>query len=302
MKKLIIVLFLISIKASYCFAQSKMMLFEDTLAIYGNILNNDTIQENRTKANYTFIKTLVSSLKEKNSFQYTYDSLQNIISIKKSDDNKFRIFSWFTQNDDGSYRFFGAIQMNNPNKLELYPLIDQTQQIQISVSLPDSTLTPEKWFGAVYYQILPVLGIKEPYYILLGWKGKNLSTNHKVVETLYFKDGKPQFGTAVLEKSAKSNDFAKRIVYTYTKEANMLLRYIKDEKMIVFDHLVASSEETAGIFDLYAPDLSYDGYKFKSGKWLIQENLKLSNLPDEDDEFFIDPAKDGQNIRPLIKQ
>lgn len=302
MKKLIIVLFLISIKASYCFAQSKMMLFEDTLAIYGNILNNDTIQENRTKANYTFIKTLVSSLKEKNSFQYTYDSLQNIISIKKSDDNKFRIFSWFTQNDDGSYRFFGAIQMNNPNKLELYPLIDQTQQIQISVSLPDSTLTPEKWFGAVYYQILPVLGIKEPYYILLGWKGKNLGSNHKVVETLYFKDGKPQFGTAVLEKRAKSNDFAKRIVYTYTKEANMLLRYIKDEKMIVFDHLVASSEETAGIFDLYAPDLSYDGYKFKSGKWLIQENLKLSNLPDEDDEFFIDPAKDGQNIRPLIKQ
>lgn len=302
MKKLLIVLFLISIKASYCFAQSKMMLFEDSLAIYGNILNNDTIQENRTKANYTFIKTLVSSLKEKNSFQYTYDSLQNIISIKKSEDNKFRIFSWFTQNDDGSYRFFGAIQMNNPNKLELYPLIDQTQQIQISVSLPDSSLIPEKWFGAVYYQILPVLGIKEPYYILLGWKGKNLSTNHKVVETFYFKDGRPQFGTAVLEKSAKSNNFAKRIVYTYTKEANMLLRYIKDEKMIVFDHLVASSEETAGIFDLYAPDLSYDGYKFKSGKWVIQENLKLSNLPDEDDEFFIDPAKDGQNIRPVIKQ
>ena len=72
MKKLIIVLFLISIKASYCFAQSKMMLFEDTLAVYGNILNNDTIQENRTKANYTFIKTLVNSLKEKNSFQFTY--------------------------------------------------------------------------------------------------------------------------------------------------------------------------------------------------------------------------------------
>ena len=302
MKKLIVVLFLVFVKASYCFAQSKMMLFEDSLAIYGNILNKDTIQENRTKANYTFIKTLVNSLKEKNSFQYSYDSLQNIISIKKSEDNKFRIFSWFTQNDDGSYRFFGAIQMNNPNKLELYPLIDQTQQIQISVSLPDSTLTPEKWFGAVYYQILPVLGIKEPYYILLGWKGKNLSTNHKVVETLYFKNGKPQFGTAVLEKSAKSNDFAKRIVYTYTKEANMLLRYVKDEKMIVFDHLVASSEETADIFDLYAPDLSYDGYKFKSGKWVIQENLKLSNLPDEDDEFFIDPAKDGQNIRPMIKQ
>ena len=302
MRKLIIVLFFLIIKTSFCSSQSKMILFEDSLAAHGQVFMNDTIQENRTQANYKFIRTLVNSLKEKNSFQYNYDSLKNVISIKKSEDSKFRIFTWFTQNDDGSYRFFGAIQINNPNKLELYPLIDQTQQIQLSVSLPDSTLTPEKWFGAVYYQILPVLGIKEPYYILLGWKGKNLSTNHKVVETLYFKDGKPQFGTAVLEKSAKSNDFAKRIVYTYTKEANMLLRYIKDEKMIVYDHLVASNEEAVGMLNLYAPDLSYDGYKFKSGKWVIQENLKLSNLPDEDDEFFIDPAKDGQNISPVIKQ
>lgn len=278
-----------------------MMLFEDSLAAYGNVFMNDSIQETRTQANYAFIKTLVSSLKEKNSFQYNYDSLQNIISIKKSEDNKFRIFTWFTQNDDGSYRFFGAIQMNNPNKLELYPLLDQTQEIQKSIAIEDEVLSPERWLGAVYYQILPVLGIKDPYYILLGWKGKNLTSNNKVVETLSFKEGKPVFGTAVLEQNPKSNDFAKRIVYTYTKEANMLLRYIKDEKMIVFDHLIAPSEQTVGMFDLYAPDLSYDGYKFKSGKWVIQENLKLSNLPDEDDEFFIDPAKDGQNTSSVIR-
>ena len=277
------------------------MLFEDSLAAYGKVFMNDTIQQNRTQANYTFIKTLVNSLKEKNSFQFNYDSLKNIVTINKSDDNKFRIFSWFTQNDDGSYRFFGAIQMNNPNKLELYPLIDQSQQIQISASYADDTLTPEKWLGAVYYQILPVLGIKEPYYILLGWKGKSLSANQKVVETLFFKEGKPQFGTAVLEQTYKSNDFAKRILYTYTKEANMLLRYIKDEKMIVFDHLIAPSEQTLGMFDFYAPDLSYDGYKFKSGKWVIQQNLKLSNLPNDEDDFFIDPSKDKQNTSSVIK-
>lgn len=302
MRKLTIVLFLLSIKASFCFSQSKMMLFEDSLAAYGQVFMNDTIQENRTQANYSFIKTLVNSLKEKNSFQYNFDSLRNVISIKKSEDNKFRIFTWFTQNDDGSYRFFGAIQMNNPSKLELYPLIDQTQEIEKTASVNDEALAPEKWYGAVYYQILPVLGVKDPYYILLGWKGKSLKANHKVVETLSFKDGKPQFGNEVLEKNFKSNEFAKRIVYTYTKEANMLLRYIKDEKMIVFDHLIAPSEETVGMFDFYAPDLSYDGYKFKSGKWVIQENLKLSNLPSEDDEFFIDPAKDGQNTSPVIKQ
>jgi hypothetical protein len=279
-----------------------MMLFEDSLKNFGNTFANDTIEENRTEANYKFIRTLVNSLKEKNSFNYPFQELKNLISVKKDEENKFRIFSWFTQNDDGSYRYFGAIQINNPNKLELYPLIDNTQNFNDTDQLKDSTLLPNQWYGAVYYDILPVKGIKEPYYILLGWKGIDLKNSSKVLETLRFNNGKPEFGVSVLENAFKSNEFNKRIIYNYTKDASMLLRHLKDEKLIVFDHLVSANDQAKSFTNLYAPDLSYDAYKFKFGKWIIQENIQLKNLPDESDELFIDPSKDVNVANPQIKQ
>lgn len=302
MKKITYLLLLILFKSSGLLAQSKMSLYEDSLKNLGLIITTDTIEENRVKANYTFIKTLVNSLKERNSYYYPFNQLSDFISVKKSDDNKLKVYSWFTQADDGSYRYFGAIQINNPNKLELYPLIDQTQNINKLPNLADTTLNQNQWLGAVYYQIIPVSGIKDPYYLLLGWKGKSALSNSKVIETLRFVDGKPVFGTAVLETGLKSNQFHSRYIFDYAKNAAMMLRYVKSENMIVFDHLVAPNQKSEGMTDFYAPDLSYDGLKLKQSKWVFQDNLKLKNLPDEADEFFIDPAKDSQNTSPVIKE
>ncbi len=301
MRKIIFILFLFLFKVTTSFAQNKLALYEDSLKNLGLIITTDTLESNRTQANYAFIKTLVSALKEKNSFYYPFNQLQNFISIKKTDDNKLKVFTWFTQADNGDYRYFGAIQVNNPNKLELYPLLDNSQSLKTLTNLTDTTLETSKWFGAVYYQIVPITGVREPYYLLLGWKGKSALANSKVIETLKFINGKPIFGSQVLETGLKSNLFHNRYIFDYTKSASMMLRYVKSENLIVFDHLVAPTQKSEGISDLYAPDLSYDGFKLKQGKWFFQENMKLKNLPDEADELFIDPAKDNQNIAPVIK-
>ncbi|WP_017258136.1 hypothetical protein [Pedobacter arcticus] len=299
MKKNIILLIFV-LQASYSFAQNKLSVYEDSLKNLGIVIARDSVEENRIQANYKFIKTLVEALKEKNSFYYSFKNLSDFVAIKKADDNKFRIITWFTQSDDGSYRYFGAIQVNNPNQLELYPLLDNTQSLTKLTGLEDATLETKKWLGAVYYQIIPVAGIKDPYFILLGWKGKNSLSSSKVIETLKFIDGKPIFGSAVLESKPKSKQFVNRMTFDYVKNASMLLRYVKDENMIVFDHLVAPDKKSEGMTEFYAPDLSYDGLKFKQGKWIFQDNLKLTNLPDEADEFFIDPSKDKQNTAPAL--
>ncbi len=299
MKKIILLL-VVLIQTNLSFSQNKLLVYEDSLKSLGIAITSDSVEENRTQANYKFIKTLVDALKEKNSFYYSFKNLSDFVSIKKADDNKFRIFTWFTQSDDGSYRYFGAIQVNNPNKLELYPLLDNTQSLSMQADLADITLETNKWLGAVYYQIVPITGIKDPYFILLGWKGKNTFSSSKIIETLKFTDGKPVFGSTVLESSPKSKAFVNRMIFDYIKDASMLLRYVKAENMIVFDHLVAPDKESEGMTEFYAPDLSYDGLKFKQGKWLFQDNLKLTNLPDENDELFIDPSKDSQNTSPVI--
>lgn len=299
MKKLI-VLFVVLIQTTLSFSQNKIAVYEDSLQNLGQAIVGDTIQENRTQANYKFIRTLVDALKEKNSFYYPFNKLKDFISVKKADDNKFKIFTWFLQSDDGTYRYFGAIQINNPKELELYPLLDNTQSLNRLTNLADTVLSNTKWLGSVYYQIIPVTAVKDPYFILLGWKGKSVLSSSKIIETLRFVDGKPVFGFPVLESALKSQNFASRLVFDYTKDASMMLRYVKNENLIVFDHLVAPDQKLAGMTDFYAPDLSYDGLKLKKGKWFFQDNLKLSNLPDEDDEFFIDPAKDNQNTAPVI--
>jgi hypothetical protein len=300
MKKVLVFLFLV-IGSKLSKAQDKIALYEDSLKTLGATFMSDSLEINRVQANYDFIRMFVNSLKEKNSFNYPYTQLQKFIAVKKSEDNKFRLFTWFTQLDNGDYRYYGAIQVNNPNKLELYPLVDNSQNLNLVTNLSDTTLATNQWYGAVYYQIVPVVGIKDPYYILLGWKGKNLQSNSKVLETMFFKEGKPFFGRQVLEQSPKSNVFNSRIIFTYTKDANMMLRYLKNDKMFVFDHLVPQNKALEGMFDLYAPDLSYDTYKFKFGKWVILENIKFTNVPEASDELFIDPALDSRNTDPVIK-
>ena len=64
--------------------------------------------------------------------------------------------------------------------------------------------------------------------------------------------------------------------------------------------MVAPDKKSEGMKEFYAPDLSYDGLKYKQGKWFFQDNLKLTNLPDEADDLFIDPSKDSQNTSPAI--
>lgn len=296
MKKLFIYLSLFLLNISGVFAQDKIIALEDSLKNLGTIITGDTIAVNRNQANALFIKTLVSALKEPASFGYSFEKLGKFIHIQKSEDNSFRIFSWFNQNDDGTFRYFGAIQKNNPNKLELYPLFDNSDNFKNRATLTDSTLNTNQWYGAIYYQIIPVLNIKEPYYILLGWKGKNYNSSSKIIETINFNTEKPTFGLDVLETSTKSNQFSKRIIFDYDRNASVLLKYMNDEKILVFDHLVGEKNQSK---DLYVPDLSYDGYKLKVDKWLFQENLKLKNPPTENEDLFIDPS--NQNNVPTIK-
>ena len=57
----------------------------------------------------------------------------------------------------------------------------------------------------------------------------------------------------------------------------MMMRYIPELDMIVFDHLSPSRPEYAGDLRFYGPDFSYDGFKFIKGVWVLQSDLDLRN-------------------------
>ena len=136
-------------------------IYKDSLISLGKKFINDPDDLERKNANYRFIRMLVSALKVPHSYNYSFDSVKSI-SVLNAPDNRFRIFSWHVMNQDGSYRFYGTVQMNTGDKLLMYPLEDYSPLLK---NPEDSVTDNRKWYGAQYYKIIRVAGSK-PHYVL----------------------------------------------------------------------------------------------------------------------------------------
>lgn len=273
---------------------SRLNTYQDSLRKISDLTYNALNDQEQLFANARFIKMLVTALKTPSSFSYPFDSLKSI-SIMKSPDNAFRIFSWFLPHEDGTYRFFGTIQMQTKDgSLKLFPLIDDTENIKDA----NQVTSNKNWYGARYYQVIPVASnSQQPYYILLGWKGKNAKSSKKVIEILSFdKAGQPVFGKAVID-GLKGQATKNRVVFEYNKLNTMTLNLDKTVGMIVFDHLAPLSKEMEGNFEFYASDSSFDAYKVVGGRLKLVENVEMKNEPNANDEYYADP-KDKQTKAP----
>jgi len=284
-----------------CFAQhsdesgrlKQLKVYEDSLTSLGKKFVNGDVDLERKNANYTFIKTLVSALKIPNSFLYPFDSVKSI-SIINSPDNRFRLLTWHVVNDDGSYRFYGTIQMNTGGNLKMYPLEDYSPLLK---NPEDSVTDNHKWYGAQYYKIIPVYSPKL-YYVLIGWKGNTVKSTKKVIDVLSFKDDRPELGLSVFDGNGKTR---KRVIFEYARQVSMLLRYVPEQNLIVFDHLSPPDPKLKDKRESFGPDLSYDGYKLKNGRWVYVDNLDMRNVPDNHDAEYIDPKKQAETDKGAIK-
>ena len=301
MKRLLLTCLIIPLLALSVFAQhsddtkyqNELRMYEDSLADLGKTFINADVDLARKDANYQFIKTLVTALKIPNSFLYPFDSVKSV-TIVNAPDNRFRLLTWHVMNDDGSYRFYGAIQINTGGQLKLFPLNDYSPLLKAP---EDSVVDNTKWYGCQYYKVIKVGGDK-PYYVMLGWKGNTAKSTKKVIEVLSFKNDKPVFGMSVFDNSRNK----KRIIFEYTRQASMLLKYVPDEHLIVFDHLSAPDENSKKLTETYGPDMTYDGYRLKEGRWEHVDNLDMRNVPDDKDKDYTDPKKQAAIDRSSDQQ
>ena|ERR1700761_6212788 len=298
MKKLFIIGLLTIVCPLFTFAQhssesenrKQLASLQDSLTRLGNTFINGEIDVDRKAANYQFIKTLVTALKVPNSFLFPFDSVKSI-SILNSPDNRFRIFSWHIVNMDGSYRFYGAIQMNTGGNLKLYPLEDYSPLLK---NPEDSVTDNHKWYGAQYYKIVRV-DATAPYYVVLGWKGNTEISTKKVIDVISFKNDKLSLGLPVFDEKGKSR---KRVIFEYSRQASMMLRYVPEQHLIVFDHLAPPDKKTANKPQTYGPDFTYDGFRLQNGRWEHVDNLDMRNMPDPHDADFIDPNAKTSDAKP----
>jgi len=230
--------------------------------LFDSISNNTNDSENE-QVNKTIIENLEQVLIIDGSFTYSFDSLENLGKISSSD-GKLRIYTWNLPYFNGTHKYFGFIQFMPKRKTDilLYKLLDQSEILESPEGL---ILADTSWFGALYYEIIEKEYNDTIYYTLLGFDFNNFLTKKKIIEILYFKDGEiPVFGKPLFKYQ---NELRSRIIFEYSSKASMGLKYNKELKMIVFDHLSPLKPSYEGLYMFYGPDFSYDGFKFNNGIW-----------------------------------
>lgn len=210
-------------------------------------------------------------LTDSESFTLNFASLSNYCKKVSSDDGQINILTWFVfYPHEFKYKYYGYIQYNNGHNFKFYKLFDNKQYIK---DINNSVLGIDNWYGCVYYEIITKKVGKTTLYSLLGWDGNDILTNRKLIEVLTINNNIPTFGYDFTIDNVKS----KRVIFNYSKQASMSLKWNADLKMIIWDHLSPSEAKFTGIYQYYGPDFSYDGLVFKQKQWLYVPDVDVKN-------------------------
>lgn len=239
-------------------------------------------EKERIEGNKKFLGVWSRIIGNPEILNYAFDSLKEI-SILSPKDKKFKLITWNLPKDDGTHAFFGFLLVNNSKRIktgflkheitksyEYFTLVDRSQ----TVKSPESYIgSPDKWFGMLYTQLIECDG----YYTLIGWDGNDKLTQRKFVDVIYFKpNGNAVFGKDVFKFPRKN---PKRLMFEYSTDVTMSLRYDEKRNQVVYSHLGSKQEGSVldGQFQYYGPDGSFDALEQKKGKWITIEDVDARN-------------------------
>jgi len=272
-------------------AQVPFRAYEDSLLVLQNTLYAAQNDEAKLDVNSKLKAVFERALKLENSFNYPFDSLKEIGRIY-APDKSFRIINWDILRDDGTHDYFGFVQVIDKKKKvhRLFFLTDKSNEIKNPANAAGDA---NKWFGMLYYKIIPVKVKRKKFYTLLGLDANDKLTTKKIIDVLYFtSDGSPHFG-ANLFKLDKG--YPKRMIFEYSAQVVMSLKYDEGNKQIIFDHLSPLQPKFEGQFQYYGPDFSFDAIEFKKGKWTYVPDVDARNNKTSKDANYNDPKEKNKN-------
>ncbi len=268
MRKLLLIVFAMFL-ASNVFAQIDLGGKEKELARnFESLLKADTDSLKLTICN-KIEDGFLEILTNEESFVYPFTELANMGKLTSPDD-LLRVYNWNCVLSDGTYRYFGILQIKEKKSIRVEKLLDSTSDMDM---MKQYSITD--WGGALYYQIIPIKQKGSRSYFLLGWDGNNYQTSKKLIEILNIDNkGKLSFGSPLIFWRGK---VLNRVVFEYAKQARMTIQYEEKAKRFVFDHLAPSKPIYQNQFEYYGPDFSYDAIEYRKGKWVLVENVDVRN-------------------------
>jgi len=276
-------------------ADSSFMLkvYEDSMKSLQYVRIYARTDREKDTANEKLFNWMKKALLLPGSFIYPFDSLKTI-GIIISPDKQFRIITWDVPKSGCAFGYYGFVQSYNTakKKYDLFVLEDHTADI---ANPKTAICTPNKWLGMLYYKIIKEKGSK--FYTLLAWQGYNKMITCKVIDALTFNtQGIPSFGKAIYSKlPATFKGNPKRVIFEYSAQVAMSLRYDEAKNRIIFDHLGPMEDGLEGQYQYYGPSFQLDALQWINGTWSYVENVEERNPSDKEDPLFNDPKHPTTN-------
>jgi hypothetical protein len=221
----------------------------------------------------SFSELLEKTLKTPNSLTLSFDSIP-YLKIISSKDGILRIFSWGAPKEEGEYLYYAILQRRMGDMESPLSDVYRLNDVKRNVFKPEEEiLRYPDWYGCLYYDIIETQNTGKTYYTLLGFDFNNGLSHKKYIDVLTFNSqGIPSFGAPVF---VDKTGIKSRIVFEYSAKAVMHLKYHPDLGKIVFHWLYPIVPEKKDDKSYYVPDVTYDGYEFKLGKWMKEKHILI---------------------------
>jgi hypothetical protein len=260
-----------------------MEVYEDSLIYYADSIAIALEEEERNQANLRLIKIMKGALKLPESYNHSFTRLGKRINVISPTDKSFKIINWEVPKQVGTSRYYAVIQFSNG---QVYPLIDISDLIPRQQE--DTVLTENRWFGALYYNIITQNVNGKPTYFMLGYNHSMYSSNKKIVECVQIdaKNNTVQFGAPVFNSLTRKNNKCKRFVLEYDQMSKVSLNYDATRQTIIYDHLESTTGDNAKR-STFVPDGTYDGLTWTGKEWRINTNIvNINTLKDGDQSIM----------------
>ena len=270
------------------FKDTPISEMEDSLKVRLQRLRDAKSDTEKEIMNVRFKAYLERVIVTKHAFNHPFDSLKTMGTLI-SPDETFRFFNWNIENDDGTQSFYCYVvkpsRGNKPNTF--IELVDRSAGMKgqpVNMSLDNN-----RWYGALYYKIIPVKKGSRTFYTLLAWDGNNRITTKKFIETMYFSGSRRiKFGYPLIKTSKGTQ---KRFFLEFTSEQYVSMKHKPEKKseLIIFDHLSPKVPALEGVYSEYVVDGSHDAFRFEGGYWIYISDYYAVNKNIKDG--YNDPTK-----------
>lgn len=263
----------------------------DSLAYFLEQLGKAETEADRLKADTAFHTMMIKALQAPNAFDEEFAQLEKIGRLTSSD-NKLRLINWNVPLSNGKHRYRCLLlHKDRKGNVTLHQL--NMPSIPRKSINARKALMPDGWYGALYYEIIPVRKGAKTYYTLLGWSGKDRLSTQKMVDVVHFSGKRPKLGAPIFTLEDGSTQY--RMVFEYSEEVRMGLGFEEAEQRIVFDNLAPIHGDLNEQYQFYGPDGGYNALVWQKGKWSMQRNIEVRGSSDR--PFNAPKPPDPDNLR-----